>query len=229
MNLIDDFMALLFPAACNGCGKILLKNEEIICTSCLFHLPKTDFHKYSDNPVAGIFRGRVPVEAATSGFLYKKGGTIQHMIHRMKYKGIKEIGVWFGEMYGAVLVKEPVYASVSSIIPIPLHKRKLRKRGFNQAELFARGLSKSMNIPLDLQSVIRILETSTQTKKTRYKRWGNVNEIFRVVNPEKLKGQHILLVDDVITTGATMESCMQTILQTGDIKISAASIAFAMH
>ena len=151
------------------------------------------------------------------------------MIHEMKYRGHKEIGVYLGEVYGAQLRGEDHFRDIKLIIPIPLHPKKQKKRGFNQAALFGRGLANSLNIELDTKSVVRVVETSTQTKKSRYKRWENVSEIFQVKDEEKLRGQHVLLVDDVITTGATMEACLQTLMKVPEIKLSVASIAFAHH
>ncbi len=229
MNLIDDFFSLLFPRTCYACGNNLFRNEKLVCMSCLFHLPKTNFHKDKSNPVSKTFWGRVNLESATALYFYKKGGKVQHLIHQLKYKGHKEIGVFLGEQYGTELMQTSNFNTVDLIIPIPLHRKKLRKRGFNQAETFAKGLSNSMNSELDTVSVIRNIATSTQTKKSRYKRWENVSEIFVLRNPKKLAGKHILVVDDVITTGATMEACVQTLHKVDNVKISVASIAFASH
>lgn len=229
MNLLEDFIALIFPVTCPVCGNSLFKNEKVVCTKCYSHLPETGFHKHPDNPVSKVFWGRVPLESATSFFFYKKGGSVQQLIHEMKYRGHKEIGVYLGEVYGAQLRGEDHFRDIKLIIPIPLHPKKQKKRGFNQAALFGRGLANSLNIELDTKSVVRVVETSTQTKKSRYKRWENVSEIFQVKDKEKLRGQHVLLVDDVITTGATMEACLQTLMKVPEIKLSVASIAFAHH
>lgn len=227
MNLIEDFISLFFPRTCYACGNSLFQNEKIVCTSCLLHLPKTNFHKSTENPVSKVFWGRVNLTAATSMYFYRKGGKVQQLIHQLKYKGHKEIGVFLGEMYGKQLIESPLYTDIDLIIPIPLHKSKLKKRGFNQAELFASGLARSMQKEMDVKSLIRQVATSTQTKKTRYKRWENVSEIFKLATPENLKGKKILVVDDVITTGATMEAFIQTIQRVEDVKVCAVSIAFA--
>lgn len=228
-ELLDDFISLFYPKTCYACGNNLFKNEKTICTSCLYHLPKTNFHNDPDNPVSKIFWGREKVVAATSFLYYRKGSKVQHLIHQLKYRGYKEIGIFLGELYGAELRNNPIFNKVNKIIPIPLHRKKLKKRGFNQSECFAEGLAQSMKIELDITSVERTIATSTQTKKSRYKRWENVSEIFKINQPDKLIGQNILLVDDVITTGSTMEACVACINEIPDTKVSIASIAFASN
>lgn len=229
MNLIQDFISLFFPRTCYACGNNLFQNEKIICTSCLLHLPKTNFHKIANNPVSKVFWGRVNLVTATSMYFYRKGGKVQHLIHQLKYKGHKEIGVMLGEIYGGQLKETELFKGIDLIIPIPLHHSKLKKRGFNQAETFARGLAVSMQKKMDNSSLVRQIATSTQTKKTRYKRWENVSDIFSLKIPENINNKHILVVDDVITTGATMEAFIQTIQTATNVKVSAASIAFASN
>lgn len=229
MNLFDDFISLFFPKTCYACGNNLFTNEHILCTSCLVKLPRTNFHRDNDNPMCRVFWGRVRIESATSLYYFRKGGKVQHLIHQFKYKGHKEIGIYLGEILGADLAGSDLFKTIDRIVPIPLHEKKLRKRGFNQSEVFARGLSTAMHKDLDTHSVVRTIATSTQTKKSRYKRWENVSEIFLLRHPETLYGKHILLVDDVVTTGATMEACIQTILQAPGSRVSVASIAFAHH
>ncbi|MEZ5197790.1 MAG: phosphoribosyltransferase family protein [Bacteroidales bacterium] len=228
-NLLDDFISLFFPKTCFACGNNLFTNENIVCTSCLYHLPKTDFHKDPDNPVSKVFWGRVEIISATSFLYYRKGGKVQHLIHQLKYKGHKEIGIFLGELYGTDLKKTPEYSNIETIIPIPLHRKKLKMRGFNQSEYFAIGLANSMNTNIDTASVVRTIATSTQTKKSRYKRWENVSNIFEINNPENLAGKSILLVDDVITTGSTMEACIASLNSLPGVKVSVASIAFASN
>jgi ComF family protein len=229
MSLLDDFISLFFPKTCPACGNNLFNNEKVICTKCLYHLPKTNFHHDKDNPVSKVFWGRVNLESATSLYYYRKGGKVQHLIHQLKYQGYQEIGIFLGELFGSELKQADDFKSIDLIIPIPLHWKKLQKRGFNQAEVFANGLSKAMNVEVDTKSVIRTVATSTQTKKSRYKRWENVNEIFQLKNPDKLAGRHVLVADDVITTGATMEACIQVIQQSPGVKVNVVSIGFASH
>lgn len=227
MNLINDFLGLLFPEACFICGKSLFTNETTICTPCYLHLPETHFHDDADNPAGRIFWGRVPFIAVTALYYYRKGGSAQQLVHKMKYKGHKEIGYFFGNMLGAALEGSIRFQSVDTLMPIPLHRKKLKKRGFNQAELIARGMAEVLNVALDTTSVSRKIQTDTQTKKTRYNRWENVNEIFELKTENKLSGKHILIVDDVITTGATMEALAQTLLRVPGIRLSAAAAAFS--
>ena len=227
MSLLEDFISLFFPRTCYVCGASLFKQELVVCTKCISHLPETNFHRHRDNPVSRVFWGRVPLQHAVSLYYYKKGGSVQQLIHQLKYKGHQEIGLFLGNYFGELLRKKEDFQEIQKIIPIPLHIKKLKKRGFNQAELFARGLAEAMNREVDVESVVRQIPTSTQTKKSRYKRWENVSDIFMVRYPERLAGKHLLLVDDVITTGATMEACLQTMLQVPDVKLSVASIAFA--
>ena len=229
MNLFEDFFALIFPDLCASCGNSLWKYEEIICTRCDFHLPRTGFHLDPDNPVSQLFTGRIRPENATACFYFNKGSHIQRLIHLLKYKGRKDIGNFLGRQYGICLRTEPAYSSVSLIIPVPLHPKKFLQRGYNQSEEFAKGLSASFGIPLDTSSVKRCKATETQTRKSRFNRWENVMEIFVVENAETLRNKHVLLVDDVITTGATLESCYSTLQNVPGIRISIAAIAVALR
>jgi len=220
---------LFYPRTCMACGNTLFHNEEVVCTSCLLHLPRTGFHKIKDNPVAKVFWGRVNLESAAALYYYRKGGKVQHLIHQMKYSGHKEIGIFLGEFYGANLKKSQYFETVETVIPIPLHKNKLKKRGFNQAEMFARGIAATMDIEIDTDTVYRDVETSTQTKKSRYKRWENVSDIFKLRDSDRLSEKHVLVVDDVITTGSTMEACVNTLQKIPGIRISVVSIGFPVH
>lgn len=229
MTLINDFISLIYPKTCMACGKSLYKNENCLCTYCLYHLPKTNFHLEKDNEVERVFWGRVRIESAASFLYFSKGGKVQKIMHKLKYKGRQEIGVFLGEQYGLELLNSDTFKNIDIIIPVPLHKMKLKKRGYNQSEKFAEGLSLSMKKPVSTDNLYRKIFSETQTKKTRYKRWQNVESIFDIKNPELLKSKHILLVDDVITTGATMEACVNVLKKVEDIKISIASIAYASN
>jgi ComF family protein len=226
MTLIEDFISLFFPRVCNACEAPLMHNEEIICTSCLFHLPKTNFHRDQDNPVSSLFWGRVDIHAAAACYYFRKGSKIQHLMHQFKYKGHKEVGVFIGGLYGDELKKSPCFNTVNAVIPVPLHRKKIRKRGFNQSEQFAMGLSQSMKIDLVTSILVRKTASETQTKKTKFRRWENVKEIFDIEQAETLEGKHLLLVDDVITTGSTIEACATVLHQIHGVKVSVAGMAF---
>lgn len=216
---------LFYPRVCMACGRSLIKEEEILCTHCELKLPKTNFHLWTDNPVLKIFDGRSKVYSASVRYYYKKGGNVQNLLQNFKYRGYSSIGVKIGSDYGHELMLSPDFKTVDYIIPVPLHYKKLKIRGFNQSERFAFGLSQSMHARIDAKNLIRNVHTSTQTKKSRWDRWLNVSSIFELTNPDKLRGKHILLVDDVITTGSTLEACLSVLGEVEDIKMSVAAIA----
>ena len=222
-----DFVSLVYPGICAACNNTLMKNEQSICTHCMFHLPKTNYHFANDNPVNKLFWGRININAAASLYLYTKGGKVQNLVHSLKYRGQTEIGKVVGEMYGYELQKSEDFKNIDFIIPVPLHKKKLRKRGYNQSDFFALGLSKSLGVTVDRDNIIRKEDSSTQTKRSRYARWENVNNLFEILDSAKLGNKHILLVDDVITTGSTLEACASEILKIPNTKVSVATIAYA--
>jgi ComF family protein len=227
MTYINDFIGLIFPNICVGCGNSLWKNENVICTFCDFHLPRTDFHHENDNPLIRIFWGRLQIDSAATYLFFNKGNTVQQLVHSLKYKRRKDIGIWLGKQYGLYLKNAIPFNSADYIVPVPLHPKKFIKRGFNQSEQFAVGLSFSMNVPVETQVLYRQTKSETQTKKTRYLRWQNVEGIFAINEYKKFEGKHILLVDDVVTTGATLESCITALSGINGIRISIATIAFA--
>ena len=230
MNLfaqyLNDFFNLFFPDLCIVCNSHLVNQEALICTKCLYNLPKTNYHKEIDNPVSQLFWGRTKVEYATGFFTFSKGSKYQGMMHKFKYHGNKEIGYVLGKSFGNQL-RNSVFNQIDVIIPVPLHKSKLKKRGFNQSEWIAKGLSETLQKPLDVKSVIRSIATETQTRKSRFERWKNVENIFKIANENALKGNHVLLVDDVVTTGSTLEACVNAILEIENTKVSIATLAVA--
>jgi ComF family protein len=225
--MLNDLFCLFFPNLCAGCGRPLMRGEKVICMLCLFHLPKTYFHHDDDNPLTKVFWGRVNLEGVAAYVYFQKGGTVQHLLHQLKYKGQKEIGVQIGKLYGVELKTAEVFRDAELIIPVPLHPRKLRKRGYNQSGMFAEGLASVMQARLETRALYRKVYSQTQTRKARYNRWENVENIFAVRNPERIRGKHILLVDDVITTGATSEACAQALLEVPGVRVSVAAIAYA--
>ncbi|MCX7862783.1 MAG: ComF family protein [Bacteroidales bacterium] len=227
MNWIIDFIELLFPRVCGSCGKPLENNEETLCTLCIANLPFTNFHLYNDNPVAQIFWGRVNIRMATALLYFHKKGRTQHLLHNLKYNNRPDIGLFLGRLLANQIKNHSEFSSINYIVPVPLHPKRLKERGYNQAECFANGISEILNIPVCNSLLVRAKETSTQTQKTREERWKNVSEAFSVNYNLHHENKHYLLVDDVLTTGATLEACAQAILSIPQSSISIAVIAKA--
>jgi ComF family protein len=224
--MFSDFFALIYPESCAACGQTLLKNEETLCTSCIFNLPKTNYWKTKDNPVSKIFWGRIPVENACSFYHFTKGGKVQHLLHQLKYKGNKNVGYFAGKLFGTEL-NNTHFKDIDALVPVPLHLSKIKKRGYNQSELIGQGIAEVMQKPLKTNWLVRKYASETQTKKSRFKRWENVKEIFAVENESEFESKHLLIVDDVITTGATIEACAQLLLKVKGVKISIVALASA--
>ncbi len=228
MIYISDFISLIFPRICAACGNSLWKHETGLCHFCEYHLPKTNYHLDAENPVSRLFWGRVNIETGAAFLYFNKGSKVQQLVHQLKYKGRKDIGIYLGEQYGQTLKYAPLFNSADAIVPVPLHKKKFMQRGYNQSEQFAIGLSGSMNIPVNNHLLMRTKSNETQTRKSRFNRYENVKDIFALNYPEKWHGKHLILVDDVITTGATLEACIHTLSSIPGAKISIACIATAM-
>lgn len=226
-DFLSDFIALMYPRLCMACGSSLFKHEQVLCTRCLADLPRTNFHKYPDNPLDKVFWGRVPVERTAALYYFSKGSRVQHFVHQLKYKGQKEVGILAGKLLGKEIIADPDFQTIDRIIPVPLHPRKFRKRGYNQSEQFGIGLFEATGIEMDTISFVRTVASETQTRKSRFARYENVKEIFKVVRPSELENKHLLLIDDVITTGSTIEGCASVLLQVPGVRISVASIAYA--
>ncbi len=224
-----DLFGLFFPELCVTCGNRLVSQENYLCMDCWSDLPVSNFHLETENKVAQLFWGRVNIEFATSFFQYRKGSNYQQLIHFIKYKGLKELGLIAGKRFGNVLAESIDFRTVDLIVPVPLHPKKLQKRGYNQSEWIARGMAESMQKEMVSGNLFRIMHTATQTKKNRFERWQNVEGIFGIKNPEEFAGKHILLVDDVITTGSTLEACAVQLLKPENTKVSVATLAFAEY
>jgi ComF family protein len=223
----EDLLNLLFPLLCNSCGNLLYRGEKDICTKCLYDLPFTDFHLYAENPVAKQLWGRLPVNAASAMLYFKKASKVQSLIHALKYKGKTDLGTTLGRLLGDKLKASDFYADIDLIVPVPLHRKKLKLRGYNQSEYIAKGLADSMGVKMSVKHLLRDKCTDSQTKKARYTRYENMQQVFSVYNAKELINSHVLLVDDVITTGATLEACGNVLLKHGVKKLSIAAIAFA--
>lgn len=217
---------IVYPKLCLVCNYNLLEQENFICLNCYGNLPVTNYHLNADNPVEKAFWGRIPLQKAFSFLYFNNKGAAQKLLHQLKYKKNKELAQFLGVIYGEQLAKTLSNNNIQAIVAIPLHKTKYRLRGYNQSEWFAQGICEVTNLENLCNTVVRNVATETQTKKTRFERWQNVEEIFSVVEPTRLKNKHILLVDDVITTGATIEACAQTLIKIEGVKISIASIAY---
>ncbi len=224
---LNDFVGLLFPNHCEACEKPLGKGEDILCLFCQYELPQTNYHLEKGNPSEKLFWGRVNVERAAGLYFFHTKTKIQHLMHKIKYQGKKEVAHKLGRIYGSALSGTDFASGIDLIVPVPLHEKKKRKRGYNQSDYFAMGLSESMDIQWSANILRRNVYTETQTGKTRFERWGNVENVFEVRNLKAIEGKHILLVDDVITTGATLEACTEALLQAEGAKVSIASIAVA--
>lgn len=224
---ISDVLEFVFPSLCIACGQRLISQEKYICFACWQDLPVSNFHKNNENKVAQLFWGRVNISNATSFFSYKKGSNYQQLIHFIKYKGLKELGFETGRKFGFVLNESELYRSVDVIVPVPLHPSKKKKRGFNQSDWIAKGIAQSMQKPVSENNLYRKIYTSTQTRKNRFERWQNVEGIFGIKSPEEFYGKHILLVDDVVTTGSTLEACAFELLKLPKTQVSVATLAFA--
>ena len=224
---LADFVSLLFPELCAACRETLMANEHLICTACLYNLPFTNFHLQPDNIVARQFWGKIPLEAAYAMCYFTKGGSIQNLMHQFKYRGMQQIGNLLGNIAGDQLNKNPIFASVEMVIPVPLHKTRMRQRGYNQSACFADGLAQKLPTVVEVDNLVRKTATETQTHRSRFARFENMQEVFAVINPERLINKHILLVDDIVTTGSTLEACAVQLLKIPGLKLSIATIAYA--
>lgn len=224
---VQGFIGILYPRVCAVCSKVLFSNEEILCLSCLIDLPRTGFHHIPDNDVARLFWGRIPVAHATSFMYFTRDSCYRRILHELKYNGQRYIGFEMGRLFGLELINSP-FQRVDMILPVPLHPSKLRKRGYNQSELIASGISSVIQVPVESGLVSRTMATTTQTRKSRYERWENVRDSFHIADAGKIENKHVLLLDDVITTGATIEACASALTgKTRNITISIASLACA--
>jgi ComF family protein len=224
---LADFVSLLFPELCPACQASLVANELVICSDCRYNLPYTNFHLQADNIVAQQFYGKINIEAAYALYYFNKGGKVQNLMHHFKYKGMQQIGDLLGNIAGSQLKENPIFNTVDLIIPVPLHKKRLKERGYNQSTRFANGLAQKINAVVEDNNLQRAVATATQTHKSRFARFENMQDVFVVKHPEKLANKHILLVDDIITTGSTLESCGMVLLKIPGLTLSIATIAYA--
>lgn len=225
VKILNDIESLFFPDVCLACFNTMLTNEKTICTKCRHELPVTNYHLYKENPVKKVFYGRVPIQNATALLRYKNTGPVRNLIHQLKYKGQEEIGSFLGSWLGHELLKTEAYQAIDVIIPVPLHTKRLKQRGYNQVAKFGKQLALVLNAAYIDIVIYRTMHSDTQTFKTRLMRWQDKEAVFTSLNKEILKDKHVLLVDDVITTGATLEACANTIAAIPGVKISIATMA----
>ena len=218
---------LFFPKVCEACNNVLRDNELLICTSCRHQLPVTNFHFDNSESVKKIVYGRVKLENATALLHFSKKGIVQQLLHNLKYRGHEQISESLGKWLGSELKTINAYNDVDVVIPVPLYKSKLRKRGYNQVDKFGKEIAKALNVDYNDTVLVKTKSTKTQVFKGRLKRWNDDGALFNIAENKSLNGQHILLVDDIITTGATIEACASVLLKIENIKLSLATMAIA--
>lgn len=215
---------LLFPKVCAGCKDLVSTSEDVLCVDCRHLIPLAQYHKTENQMMKDRFYGRFPLVNATALIQFQKRGLTQELMHDLKYRGYKELSYFFGKWLGAELAEIDAYQKVEMVIPVPLHKQKLRKRGYNQVEGFGLEIAKALNIPYRDDILVKVSKTGSQVFKTRILRF-EAEEVFTVQNLDVIKNHHLLLVDDIITTGATLEKCAFQLLKGENVKISIATIA----
>ncbi|MCG1037543.1 ComF family protein [Polaribacter sargassicola] len=226
MKILKDLLNIFYPDLCANCDNHLIKNENVICTFCRHDLPLTAFTNYTENKIVKTFYGRIDIEKAYALLFYRKTGITKKLIHELKYKGNEDIGAFFGNWLGEILKENNQFSTIDYIIPVPLHPKKLKQRGYNQVTKFGESLSFHLKIPFVENILQRTSTAKTQTFKARFDRFNNIDSKFQLKNTSTFTNKHILLIDDVITTGATLESCAKELLKTKNIKISILTMAY---
>lgn len=224
---ISDLAALFVPRRCAGCDTTLLRFEECLCLGCEEELPRTRFHEDPANRVEQLFWGKVQLEAASALLHFARTGMVQHMLHRIKYQQDRETGLFLGKLMGEELKASPRFATVDTLLAVPLHRKKERVRGYNQAQLLVDGMRAVWPLPSVGKELMRVVRTPSQTKRGRLDRWLNVKEAFHLPDPEALRGKHVLIIDDVVTTGATIEGCVHALRAVPDLRVSLFTAACA--
>jgi ComF family protein len=225
----ENLLSLFFPQYCPGCGHTLGRTERAICVKCLARLPRTCMHEQEDNPLEKMLWGRVAALSATAFLHMPRHSLVHRLLHDLKYHQNQEVGKRLGQLFGAELASGRRLAGVDCIIPVPLHPRKQRARGYNQCHCIAEGMTSAMGCAWDGAALVRTKFTQSQTRKHRFERWQNVGEIFRVANPGTLAGRHVLLLDDIITTGATVEACASALTNVPGLRLSVAALAIPVR
>ena len=223
---LSAFIHLIYPHNCEGCGTDILNDNSYLCTKCLYQLPQTGFIANANNPVEKKLYGRIKVEQAGAGFYFTKDGLLQHLVGQLKYKNNKEMGLYLGRLIGHQLKATLRFDEVEALIPLPLNEKKLSKRGYNQAEIICEGIASVWNKPIITDAVIRLIDTATQTNKSLTDRWDNIEGAFAIADASKIEGKHVALIDDILTTGASIESCGHELLKVKGVKLSVISVGY---
>ncbi len=228
MKIWNDILNLFFPPLCVVCDERLTESEEFLCVSCLSKLPIADVHNFCDSELEKLLAGRFPFHKAISFTVYQKEGMMQRIVHRFKYGDDSALAYFMGELCGTAFVGKNVVDDIDVLIPVPLHTRRMRERGYNQSEEIARGISSKLSIPVCADILCRKINNPPQAQtQSRMERWRNVKNIFHVEDETYLVGKHILLVDDVITTGSTLEACAKALLDVEGVRISVFALSAA--
>jgi len=225
---IDPIFWLYFPKNCPACGRPLRLFGANICGRCSQNLPETHFFEAPGNPIEKIFYGRLPIQAGAAAWYFHKNSALQALLFQLKYKSNEDVGLFIGKQMGALLAASERFASIDALVPMPLHPQALSKRGFNQAALICEGIGQVWHKPVLRSAITRTKHTNTQTKQSRAVRWENMENAFSIKEHTSITGKHLLLIDDVITTGATIEACGKTLLSVKDVKVSVAAAAYPL-
>jgi len=224
-NIINDINTIMMPRLCFGCNARLYRGEQHICTVCRNQLPLTEYNYTEENAVDRIFYGRIPVEKAAAMLYYRETGIVKNLIHYLKYKSQEPIGIFLGDWFGQLLNAETALDCIDMVVPVPLHKTKLRKRGYNQVAGFAKRIAYHLNTEYEDSVLIKTANTKTQTNKNRFYRWSGNKALYTLSDPNRIRNKSVLLVDDVITTGATIEACARALQQNTNAVIYVATMA----
>lgn len=227
VEMYKNLLNVIFPMFCNGCSKLLLKNENIICTKCTHNLPFTNHHIIKVNEIHNVFYGLIPFEFAASILYFTKKGLVQNLMHNLKYRNRQEVGTYLGNLYSKELVNLDVIKDIDVIIPVPLHKKRFNERGYNQVTTFCKAIEKNLSIPVLDNILVKTKNLKSVTHKSKENRLEHNKNVFSIENQHNIEDKHILIIDDVFTTGATIEACAREILKIKNTKISILTMAYS--